>query len=101
MCRDRITFGGHVIRSWNTLIMDSDQYSTENTITKEIYPQNSRILIGDKCRNCARSVILKGSQMSSDSILSSASVFTKKYDEENVLLAGSTAVVKKHNITLK
>ena len=39
--------------------------------------------------------------MSSDSILSSASVFTKKYDEENVLLAGSTAVVKKHNITLK
>lgn len=77
MYRDRITFGGHVIRSWNTLIMDSDQYSTENTITKEIYPQNSRILIGDKCRNCARSVILKGSQMSSDSILSSASVLPR------------------------
>lgn len=81
--------------------MDSDLYLTENTITKEFYPQNSPILIGDKCWICACSVILKGSHMPSGSILSFASVLTKKYDEENVLLAGLPAVIKKHNITLK
>ena len=101
ICCERITFGKHVLTSWDTLIMDSDLHSTKNLITKEIYPQNAPVVIGDKCWICARSVILKGSKLPNGSILSSASVLTKKYDEENILLAGSPAIIKKRNITLK
>lgn len=101
ICCNHITFGDGVVSSWDTIVMDTDLHETENPITKEIYPSSSPVFIGDKTWICARSVILKGSKLPSGSILSSASVLTKKYEEEYVMLAGSPAIIKKHNITLK
>lgn len=101
ICSDRITFGDRVLSSWDTLVMDTDLHETENPVTKEVYPSSSPVVVGDNTWICARSVILKGSRLPNGSILSSASVLTKKYDEEYVMLAGSPAVIKKHNIALK
>lgn len=100
ICCNRITFGDGVVSSWDTIVMDTDLHETENPITKEIYPFCSPVFIGDRAWICARSVILKGSKLPSGSILSSASVLTKKYEEECVMLAGSPAIIKKYNITL-
>lgn len=101
ICCNRITFGDGVVSSWDTIVMDTDLHETENPITKEIYSSCSPVFIGDKTWICARSVILKGSKLPSGSILYSASVLTKKYEEENVMLAGSPAIIKKYNITLR
>lgn len=101
ICCDHITFGDGVVTSWDTLVMDTDLHETENPFTKEVYPSSSPVVVGDNTWICARCVILKGSKLPSGSILSSASVLAKKYDEEYVMLAGSPAVIKKHNIALK
>lgn len=101
ICSDFITFGDGVVTSWDTLVMDTDLHETENPVTKEVYPSSSPVVVGDHTWICARCVILKGSRLPNGSILSSASVLTKKYDEEYVMLAGSPAVIKKHNITLR
>lgn len=101
ICSDHITFGDGVLSSWDTLVMDTDLHESENPVTKEVYPSSSPVVVGDNAWICARSVILKGCKLPKGCILSAASVLTRKYDEEFALLAGSPAIIKRHNITIR
>lgn len=60
VCSEYITIGENLLQSWDTLIMDTDWHSVQNTITGTIYPSAKEIFIGDNIWMGMRSVILKG-----------------------------------------
>lgn len=77
-----VTFatGGHKIGS-------SDRRAGEGVI--------DNIHVGSGCWICQRSLLLQGSQVKSGSIVAAGAVVTKTITEENVLLAGVPATIKK------
>ena len=59
------------------------------------------IFIGEHVWVCANVFINKGVNISSNSIVGACSVVTKKFDKENVIIAGNPAKVKKVNMNWK
>lgn len=99
-CVDRITFGTGVVSSWDTLVMDTDWHEIKNTETGTVSPCAKPVVIGDNVWLCTRSVVLKGSCISNGCIVGANSLVTKKFDEENCVIAGNPAVICKRNVTL-
>lgn len=100
VCKKSITFGDNVLTSWETLIMDTDWHSVMNPKTGEVFPQTEEIVIGDNVWICTKSVILKGSKIPNGCILGANAFCSKKFSEQEVLIAGNPAKVCKNNVTL-
>lgn len=98
VCAKRISLGRSVVTSWDTLIMDTDFHSLQDTHTQVVYPCEKDVCIGDRVWIGMRSVVLKGTVIPNGCVVAANSVCCKKYTEENSLLAGQPAVVKKHNV---
>lgn len=101
VCSKRISIGQNMLMSWDTLIMDTDWHSLQDTQSGYVYPCSEDIVIGDKVWLGMRSVVLKGVSISNGCVVASNAVCNNRYVEENCLLAGVPAKVKKHNITKK
>lgn len=100
ICMQEIHIGHHVTTSWNTLLMDTDFHATRNTLTGEKYPFHSPIFIGNNVWICTRAVVLKGSEIPNGCIVGANALITKKFDVENVIIAGNPASIKKEHITM-
>lgn len=100
VCAHSIYFGSRVIVSWNTLIMDTDWHNTINTVSSQINSCIRPIHIGDKVWIGTRSIVLKGAFISNGCIVGAGAVVTKKYEKENICLAGNPATMVKDNITM-
>lgn len=100
VCKKRITFGENVLTSWETLIMDTDWHSVMNTKTGDVFPQTEEIVIGDNVWICTKSVILKGSKIPNCCIVGANTLCSKKFSEQEVLIAGNPAKVCKNNVAL-
>ena len=72
-------------------------FSTQQT-NERINP-NEDIIIGNHVWVACKAIILKGAVISNNSIVGACSLVNKKFYEENVLLAGIPAQIKKHGIT--
>lgn len=101
VCTKHITIGENMLMSWDTLIMDTDWHSVQDTITGTIYPSAKEIIIGNGVWMGMRSVILKGAIVADGCVIAANALCCHKYIEPNCLLAGVPAEVKKHNITKK
>ena len=99
ICADNITLGKNVLLGWETLIMDTDWHSTVNLKNNEIMAYHKPIVIGDNVWTGQKSTILKGVHIAKGCIVASCAVVTKSFEEENALIAGNPAVVKKTGIT--
>lgn len=99
VCMREIRMGSHVTVSWNTLIMDTDFHPVKNVLTGELSGDMKPIIIGDRCWLGARSVILKGSVIAAGCIVGANSVVTSTFPEENCLIAGNPARVRKQHVT--
>lgn len=99
VCCKSIIFGHNVLVSWNTLIMDSDMHRMINTDTRIVYAEANQILIGNNVWLCARSVVLKGSNIPDGCIVGANSLVSRSFSTKNTLIAGNPAVEKKYNIT--
>lgn len=62
------------------------------------YNEPQDILIGDNVWIAQRVTILKGSKISSNSVIGACSLVNKEFNEPNVIIAGNPAKVIKHNI---
>ena len=93
-CYKQITFGNNVQFSWNCLVMDSDTHkifdkdNQQINIDKEIIFED-KIWIGCNC------TILKGTHLSSNTVIGSNSVLTNKSYPGNCIIAGQPAEFKK------
>lgn len=100
VCQKSITFGNNVLTSWETLIMDTDWHAIQDVKTGEVSPIAKDIVIGDNVWIGTRSVILKGSTIPSGCIIGANTLCTKKFTQEQCVIAGNPAKVCKSDVTL-
>lgn len=92
-----IKFGNNVLISWGVLIMDSDFHfivkdgRSKRNCSKAIAIGN-HVWIGCRC------TILKGVSIGNNSVVAANSVVTKRFEENNILIAGHPAAMKSRNV---
>lgn len=100
VCKKKIVFGNNVSTSWETLIMDTDWHSIQDTQTLTVFPDAKEIVIGSNVWIGYRCVILKGSVIPDGSIVGANTLCSKQFNEKNTVIAGNPARVCKHNVTM-
>lgn len=99
--RGSIKIGRDCLVSWNTWICDSDFHQIVDLETGRISKPNGSVCIGDHVWICSNSSVVKGAVIPNGCIMGTGSLSNKIYHEENCLLAGIPATVKKHQISWK
>lgn len=92
-CNENVEIGSDVLLGWNIAIRDGDGHT--------VYPQNSNshsIKIGDNVWIASFVHIMKGVCIPNGSVIGYGSLCTRKFSEENTLIVGCPAGVKKENI---
>lgn len=101
ICMKRILLGNDILASWDSIIMDTDFHKTINLNTNSISTNTEKIIIEDNVWIGMRCTILKGSSIPKGCIIAANSVLCKKFVQQNCLLAGNPAILKRANITIK
>mgnify|MGYP006346867279 CR=1 FL=1 len=86
----KIVFGRDIQFSWDCLVMDSDTHNIYNEAGLISNPARE-IRFGDKVWICNGCMILKGTEIPSNSVIGAHSVVSGKHFEENSIIAGSPA----------
>lgn len=100
VCKKNIIFGDNVLTSWETLIMDTDWHSMQDTQSGEVCPSTEEIIIGSNVWICTRSIVLKGCFIPNGCIVEANTLCAKKFIEENTVIVGNPADVRKRKVTL-
>lgn len=88
-CNQEITFGHDCMLGWNVLLFDaSGHVMYKDGIQKSSYKP---IHIGNHVWLCAEVHIMKGASISDGSVVGYRSLLTGKFEEPNILVAGSPA----------
>lgn len=82
-------------------IRTSDGHAIFNDGESLPYNEPEDVIIGDNVWIAQRAVILKGSKISSNSIIGACSLVNKKFDEKGVIIAGNPAKIIKRKIHWK
>ncbi len=95
---NKIKIGADCQISYEIIIRTTDGHVIYDTTTKNIknYPQD--IVIGNHVWFGARTMILKGSKIPSNSMIGACSLVNKEFTEENTVIAGSPAKIIKSGI---
>jgi len=94
-----ISIGDNVYIARDVLIRASDGHTIIDATTKEPLNPPANITIEDNVWIGSKAVILKGVHIPKGSIVGACSLVNKKFDEENVVIAGVPAKIIKHNTT--
>jgi acetyltransferase-like isoleucine patch superfamily enzyme len=95
ICNESITIGNGGGISWGVMVMDSNFHPI--WVGDEPLSQNEPVTIGDRVYVGARSLILKGADIGSDTIIAAGSVVTGKIPP-NVIAGGVPAKVLRENV---
>lgn len=101
ICTRQISIGYNLLVSWNTCIMDNDFHFVENLVNGSFSKMEVPLHIGDNVWIGMGVTLLKGSQIPNGCIIGTGALVNKKFREENCLIAGIPATIKKRNVTLK
>ncbi len=99
ICKNNISIGKNVLTSWDILMMDTDFHQTKNVCDMTRNCADGKIVIGDDVWIGARCVVLKNSAIPKGCVVGANTTVNKSFSEENCLLVGYPAEVKKHDIT--
>ena len=99
ICKNNISIGNNVLTSWDILMMDTDFHQTINTCDGIRNSAEGKITIGDNVWIGARCVVLKNTDIPAGCVVGANTTVNKNFTEENCLLVGYPAEVKKHNVT--
>lgn len=99
--RKSVTIGDNFSSSWDVQIFDTDFHNLVNVDTMQKNESSAPVYIGDDVWLANRCTVLKGSYIPTRSIVASNSMFTnkKKSNEQNVIYAGTPAVIVKRGWT--
>ncbi len=78
--------------------MDTDFHKI-NTSDVEYINKDKAIIIGNNVWIGCRNLILKGSKISDNSVISANSKVNSKFEECNIIISGNPASIIKRNIT--
>lgn len=95
-CFKRITIGRDCLISWDVLIMDTDFHHIEDINGKTLNDPKP-VVIGDHVWCGCRCTILKGTTISSDTIIAAGSLVTHDIEDSNCIIGGyggNMAVIK-------
>ena len=93
-----VTIGQDCMFSYGITIRTGDGHTIRDAATKEILNPNEDVNIGNHVWVGCNTMILKGSIIPSNCIVGACSLVNKKFYEENAILVGAPATIKKHNI---
>lgn len=93
-----VKVGENVLMSWDCLIMDTDFHNIYDSAGKVINSPKP-IIIGDKVWIGCRNVILKGSKISSNSILGANSLVKSDISNQSGIFAGNPVKFVKGDVT--
>ncbi len=97
-CENSVSFGDDVLLGWDVHVFDNDGGHTIEYIGEEMKQRDPSIVIGNHVWLCSYSHVMKGSQVADGSVLGYRSLLLKRSEERNVLLLGSPAEIRKHNV---
>lgn len=95
---ETLTIGDNCLFSWGIKARTSDGHSIVDLVTNRAINLPKDIVIADRVWVGEDVSFLKGSKISSDSVVGSRAVVTKPFEESHVVVAGFPAKVVKKNI---
>ncbi|MGL6115404.1 MAG: acyltransferase [Cetobacterium sp.] len=93
-CEKKITFGDNVLISWDNMFMDTDGHKIKYKKNNKIINPNSEIYIGNNVWIGCRSLILKGTVIGNNNVISANSKISGKSYSENKILGNNLKVIK-------
>ena len=93
----KVIVGEDCMFSNDIQVRSSDSHSIVNLEGKRLNHAKD-ITIGNHCWIGLRSTILKGAKIADNTIVASGSICTKRYEENNVILAGNPAKIVKNDV---
>ena len=94
----KVVIGKNFRAGKDTIIRTSDGHSLIDPETNLAKNEPQDVVIGDNVWVMSRCMIAKGAKIPNGSALAAYSFVNKKFEEENILLAGIPAKILKHNI---
>ncbi len=96
-CSRNVVIGDDVMLGWNVKIFDASGHKIFYDGKPNMDQED--INIGDHVWLCSESQLLKGAEIGNDSVVGWGSIVTKKLNDNNCLIAGAPAQIKKKNVT--
>ena len=96
-----ISFGSDVVLGWNVHVRDSDGHPIFGVDNGIVINKDKPIKIGNNVWLGSYSSILKGGEVSDDSVVAFGSIVTRKFSESNVIIGGVPASIIKRDIDWK
>lgn len=93
----KVVIGKNFRAGKDTIIRTSDGHTIVDPETNLGINEPQDVIIGDNVWLMSRCMVCKGAKIPSNSAVAAYSFVNKKFDEENVLLAGIPAKILKHN----
>lgn len=97
ICFKAITIGKETLISWGTMIMDTDFHHIYHDEVRK--SSEKAIHIGNHVWIGCRSIILKGTEIKDDCVIAAGSVVVNYFKENNVLIAGNPASIRKIDVS--
>ena len=94
----QIIIGKNCLISDSVVMRTSDYHKVFGMNDGMLKNPDSDIIIGDNCWIGNKVTINKGVAIANNSIVGNCSVVTKRFDEQNVVIAGNPAQVKNRNV---
>ena len=94
----KVHIGKNCVFSYDIIIRTGDGHQIRSLKTKKVINPNKDVIIGDHVWVACRTTILKGAVISDNSIVGACSLVNKEFHEQNVILAGFPADIKKRDI---
>lgn len=99
--RGYTTIGKRCLISWNTWICDTDFHQVFDLNSDTKLQANGTTKIGDYVWICSNSSVINGAYVPNSCVVATGAIVNKAFKEENCLLGGIPAVIKKRNISWK
>lgn len=99
ICCEKVSFGAGCLISWDVLIIDTDFHQILKD--QQQINKNMPIILADNIWVGAGSIILKGVNIASNTVVAAGSVVSKTSELSNCIIAGNPATVVKENIEWK
>lgn len=97
LCTHDIKIGNNVRLGWDTMLKDGDGHAICDE-TGKVFNDNRPIIIGNDVWVGAEVSLLKGAVIPDGSVVGFRALVTKKFEQANVIIAGSPAKIVKENI---
>ena len=100
ICHKNIRIGNNCLVAWDSLIMDTDYHSIMD-MNNNIINKDKEIVIDNNVWIGAKSIILKGSRIPSNSIVAANSLINKKFEKTHTIIGGNPVKILKENVSWK